>query len=72
MDIDKPSDVILALIKSGCYTEQSIADEITKSGVFVAQSTINRIKLGQIEQPKFDLGVAIMRLWEQTKSGAAA
>lgn len=70
--MDKPADVILALIKSGLYTEQSIADEITKSGVFVAQSTINRIKLGEIEQPKYDLGVAIMRLWDQANSGAAA
>lgn len=69
--MDKPSEVILALIESG-LTEQAIADQITKSGVHVAQSTINRIKLGEIDQPKFDLGIAIMRLWEQTKSGAAA
>lgn len=69
--MDKPSEVILALIESG-LTEQAIADQITKSGVYVAQSTINRIKLGEIDQPKFDLGIAIMRLWEQRKSAGAA
>lgn len=66
-----PSDVIHALIKSG-LTEQAIADRICETGVYVAQSTINRIKLGEIEQPKFDLGMALMRLWEQSKAGAAA
>lgn len=69
--MDKPSEVILALIKSG-LTEQAIADEVRKDGIYVAQSTINRIKLGEIEQPKFDLGMAILRLWEKTKNGAAA
>lgn len=68
--MDKPSEVILALIESG-LTEQAIADEVCKTGVYVAQSTINRIKLGEIEQPKFDLGRALMRLWDQ-RSGAAA
>lgn len=68
--MDKPSKIILALIELG-LTEQAIADQITKSGVYVAQSTINRIKLGEIEQPKFDLGMAIVRLWDQ-HSGAAA
>jgi hypothetical protein len=60
----KPADIILALLESG-LTEQAIADRICEGGVYVAQSTIHRIKTGEIEQPKFDLGMALLKLREQ-------
>lgn len=64
----KPRSIISDLIDNYDLTEQRIADRITEAGVPVTQSTINRIKLGEIEQPKFDLGMAIVRLWEKTKA----
>lgn len=64
----KPRSIISDLIENYDLTEQRIADRITEAGVPVTQSTINRIKLGEIEQPKFDLGMAILQLWEKTKA----
>lgn len=68
--MDKPSEIIAALIESG-LTEQAIADRVTKDGVYVAQSTINRIKTGEIEQPKFDLGMALLRLRDQMRRSSS-
>lgn len=62
--MDKPADVIAGLIKLG-MTEQAIADHLASVGIQVAQSTIHRIKTGQIEQPKFDVGVALLRLRDE-------
>jgi hypothetical protein len=59
-----PAGIIKSLIKSG-MSEQRIADQLLLFGVSVTQSTVNRIKNGEIEQPKFDVGTALVRLWEQ-------
>lgn len=70
--MDKPADVITSLIESG-LTEQAIADRLGSLGIQVAQSTIHRIKTGEIDQPKFDVGVALLKLRDQIKnSGVAA
>jgi len=70
--MDKPADVITSLIESG-MTEQAIADQLAALGVQVAQSTIHRIKTGEIEQPKFDVGIGLLKLRDQIKnSGVAA
>ncbi len=49
--MDKPADVITSLIKEFGMTEQAIADQLAAFGVQVSQSTIHRIKTGEIEQP---------------------
>jgi hypothetical protein len=65
-----PAGIIKNLLKLG-MTEQQIADRLLLYGISIAQSTIHRIKTGQIDQPKFDVGMALIRLWEQTKETAA-
>jgi hypothetical protein len=70
--MDKPADVITSLIESG-MTEQAIADQLAAFGVQVTQSTIHRIKTGEIEQPKFNVGIGLLKLRDQVKkSGVAA
>lgn len=66
-----PAGLIKALIKAG-MTEQQIADQLLLYGVTITQATINRIKSGEIEKAKFDVGMALVRLWEKTRAETAA
>lgn len=53
--------LIEGLLESG-LKEQEIADRLTAKGVHATQPTINRIKTGEIGNPRYELGAALVTL----------
>lgn len=49
------------LLKDGDFTEESLA-----TALGISQSTVNRIKQGQM--PRYDVGLSLVRLYEETKN----
>ena len=59
-----PKEAISEMLRSG-HTEKAIAQHVTRFGVPCHQSTISRIKTGDVTRFSFDLGSAILRAhWE--------
>lgn len=56
--------VIEQLIKAD-MTEIAITDAIRAEGIEVTAATINRIKTGHIKRTGFDIGAALVRLYER-------
>ena len=59
--------IIMNLMSRG-FTEQSLVDMLDEWGVECTQPTINRIKNGLIKTPSYDLGVCLVKLYEQSRS----
>lgn len=51
------------------YTEQRIATAVALAGVRCSQATINRIKLGRIARPSFEVGAALLALRAEAAKG---
>lgn len=68
LDPQDPQAAICELIESFGYSEAKIAEEIRglAEGLTTSQSSIHRIKNGK-QTPRFDEGVAILRLRERVK-----
>ncbi len=60
------SKIIITLMRRG-FTEQDLVDAVNAFGVDCSQPTINRIKNGLIRTPSYDLGVCLVRLYEQSR-----
>lgn len=57
----KPSEALQALNEAG-FSDQRIATALTERGVNATQPTIYRIRNGDIDDPKWKLGQAILAL----------
>lgn len=66
-DMDDPRTIVEYLTKSG-MTETEISDELKKLGVDVTQATINRIKSGVHKSTKYEIGLGLVRLYEQRQA----
>lgn len=65
---DPVAAAIYELIETFGYTEARIAEGIRElAGLTTSQSSINRMKGGK-QTPRFDEGMAILRLLEQAKA----
>jgi hypothetical protein len=68
MVAEKPTNlryVIEKLIEVADMSEVAITDAIRAEGTEVTAATINRIKTGHIKRTSFDIGAALMRLYER-------
>jgi len=63
-----PTGIVKSLVKDG-MTEQEIADALELYGVVVGQSSIHRIKTGETENPAFNIGMALVQLWQHRHGG---
>lgn len=56
-------NIISSLLKGG-MTENSIVAELREMGVDTTQATINRIKCGRIDEPRYSLGAGLILLYK--------
>ncbi len=62
--MDSPAQILRALTALG-LTEKAIAERLARQDVAVSQATINRIKLGRIQRPSYEVGAALVRLRDE-------
>ena len=62
--------LVQELVDAG-LSGQEISNEIKNLGVECTQATINRIKLGGISEPRYELGDALLKI-HAVRNGEAA
>lgn len=59
--------IVMSLMSRG-FTEQSLVKALAELGVVCSQPTINRLKNGTIKKPSYELGLCLVKLYEESRA----
>lgn len=64
--------LILSELKSAKVSDSEIARRVNALGVEVTQATVNRMRHGELANPRYELGDAILRVHRESIKAARA